>query len=547
MVDFINRVRQALGGSGDSSVSYRRNEWLPPNDDHLLWNLTLSGVEDPLDADALWDNSGGSGRHIRELSSGEPNRRLCRALQDHRRWVRLSDPNHGRWVLGDRCFTDVILSIPQTTWDQDIRATGGERIEVAAQNLIFRHREAFKASLPTGRPPRYLLRPDPQLPDDRVVSLFGPAVFLPDPEDRPAFNLLPSLNQAPLVLESLRWLPTGETHAQPPGFYADQECLLLTPEGRGPIPVPGWHTPDDAYLLLRRTGVNEWAAYGSSGNDWKASERRHGDGWIFELRSPDGQAKQILSLELAPAHLGQQQAVGDAGGTLIPGLPSPVSPYTLELEAIALPALHQGLRQWTIWLGQDGTLATPEQIGRHPDALIRVQLDGRGLSLAIPGEPLQTLGEHLTEPVEIGQTDAKLLPFESPGGRGLLSLPRPDLYSPAYERRLLGRTDPTNPGSRPDIALDQLAQPGGLLWSNGIDPGFTLCNLSVSRSHAWIWVDGDQLLAEACKPNCALMQLDRNGRLQPMEDDQEGQSLRIPPGDGLLAGNYLLRFRSKGG
>ncbi|EXJ14146.1 hypothetical protein [Imhoffiella purpurea] len=546
MADFIDRFRHSLGGSGAPN-HYRRDEWLPPYNDHLLWQLRLTGVEDPLDPDALWDNSGGSGRHIQESSSGEAGKRLCRALQDHRRWVRLNDPGHGRWILGHRCFTDVILHIPRQTWDQDIRTTGGERIEVAAQNLIFRHQQDFKSSLPTGRQPRYLLRPDSRLPANEVLFLFGPAVFLPDPQDQPVFDLQPSLDKAPLVLDSLQWLPSKHAQAQPPGFYADQECLLLTPEGSGPIPLPGWRTEDDTYLFLRRTGENDWAVYSDSSREWQASERRQGDRWIFELRSPDGHESQHLALELVPASVSRFQSYGDAGGTLIPGLPSPVSPYTLELEAILLPSLHQGLRQWTIWLEPEGTPATPERIGRHPDDLIRLQLDGRGISLAIPGRPLLTLGDRIAEPVEIGQTDAKLLPFELPGSHGLLSLPRPDLYSPADERRLLGRTDPANPGNRPDFALDQLAQPRGLFWSSGTDPGFTLNNLSLSRSHAWIWVEDDQLLAEACKPSCPLMHLDRNYRPLPIPEDRNDRPLVIPPGDCLLAGHYLLRYRSKSG
>jgi hypothetical protein len=122
------------------------------------------------------------------------------------------------------------------------------------------------------------------------------------------------------------FLPLG----QPTGFYANQECLLLTPQDQGPLSLASWHAAADAYLLVRRIGDNNWLASSDNGGVAKAWQQ---DGiWCFERRPTNGADGQTLSFKLAPAIVKPDGTIAFEGFR-----------YVLQLEALALPHLVPGL------------------------------------------------------------------------------------------------------------------------------------------------------------------------------------------------------------
>ena len=522
----FTRRRPDLIGDPAPTPDHRRNEWLPRRWDSSVWRLTLRGVSDHLNADALWDYSTGSGPAIVESVSGDRHRRLRRALVDHCHWRERRDALHGKLMREQQPFSDLILCLPPLAWERDQREEGGLNLKCVAQNLEWHHKQGFRKGQHAGRLPHCLVRPQPGLAEDQVEFLFGKAVYLPDPDESPAYHLVPSLGDDYVELPTLGlWYGKGSDKVSdrvykelPAGFYENQQWLLLTPEGQGPLPVPGWHEAADAYLLICRTGQDDWKPFCPDSvkvRVWRAPA----GAWVFELKPAQGQGGQVLTLELQP---NVAASAMDAGKTRMPGAAPAVSPYTLELEAVALPdlALEQppNLLSWTLWLDADGTLATPEQVARDRTDLIALRLDKRGLQLTCPAASPQGVGARVPDQLQVGDTEAWLLPSTIPGVRGLLDLASPTPYPlpPGYGC-ILGRTNDVDPSRNPDIALDQLAQPGGLLWP-GSGRDSTLGTLGLSREHANVWVEGGHLLAariDADKAKGRLLHLDPDYRPKP--------------------------------
>lgn len=520
-------------------MSHSRKEWLPSFCNGLIWRLELCGLTDTLNADAVWDRAAGSGRSIVEVGSGKPELRLYQALKDHQRWRGRQDAVHGKRVQNAQCYTDVIVCLPEDVWREDLNRTGGEVITAMLHNLCWYHQEAFKQDL-AKRQPRYLVRLETDLALDRIKFLFGNGVYLPNVNDSPMLHVVLTLGDTPIAaplwnLLQDNFLPLG----RPTGFYADQECLLFTSEGQGPLSVPGWHGPPAAYLLVRRVGDNNWLASSDNAGRTKAWLR---DGiWCFERRPFNTVDDQVLSLKLAPA-------VSNKSDTII----FERFKYVLQFEALALPQLSlvPGLSKWSLWLNASGMLATAEQMQHELSNLINLNFDDNGLQLCLPGESPQLLGKKITTAVLIGNTGATLLPIDLYGRIGLLQFSQPTSYILDQETRMLGRTDPKDIEFNPDIALDkQLAQPGALLWkANAAHLGSTMASLGLSRKHATLRVQDGQLIMEPVKESCFLQLLinvdaDKTLVNQITAIKPSNQPLRLETGDSVLIANCVLRFR----
>lgn len=529
----IFNLRQHL--NTNLSSSHTRKEWLPSFCNGLIWRLELCGITDAFNADALWDRTTGSGRSITEASSGKTELRLHQALRDHQRWRGRQDAKHGRRIQSAQCFTDVVVCLPENVWKDDLNRTGGETINATIHNLSWHHQQDFKQDLAPGRQPRYLVRLEPNLAADRIIFLFGNGIYLPTDKDTPLLHIVPSIDDMPVASPRLNllqdnFLPLG----QPTGFYADQECLLFTPQDQGPLSLASWHAAADAYLLVRRIGDNNWLASSDNGGVAKAWQQ---DGiWCFERRPNNGTDGQTLSFKLAPAIVKQDGTIAFERFR-----------YVLQLEALALPHLVPGLIKWSLWLNKFGMLATVEQIKHQPEELIKLDCDETGLQLHLPATPVSFIGKKITEPLPIGTTDAILLPFAVAGRIGVLKFAKPTSYTLDQEARILGRTDSETPDFHPDIALDkQIAQPGALTWKSNIHHrGGTLASLGLSRKHATLTVEDGQLVMEPAKANCVLQPLNSDSSLKFIENqnNEDNKTLRLEPGAGVLVANCILRFQ----
>nr|MDQ2696853.1 hypothetical protein [Pseudomonadota bacterium] len=149
----------------------RRAAWLKDPPGPHLYAFVLAGVQDPLDPDPLWEHRYSGAPDICDKATGRPERRLREALDAHRQ-RRPELDQRGRLVEALYVYTDVVASIPRRVWRNAIKA-GGARLAMLANNLAVRHAEDFKADLPAGRMPRYVLRPADALADDEVGFAFG--------------------------------------------------------------------------------------------------------------------------------------------------------------------------------------------------------------------------------------------------------------------------------------------------------------------------------------------------------------------------------------
>lgn len=178
----FTRIREII--DGHDQPARHSNEWLPSPYKNLLWRLELI-VETPpianLDADALWSIEVGGGKIIEKL--GKTQRRLRQALTDHCHWTNRQDPDSGKLIKKQSTFTDVIVCLHPDVYHDALIAPEQTHINALLHNLALRHEKDFQASLPKTRKPRYLARPDPRLEKNHVAFLFGPAVYIPDPEE----------------------------------------------------------------------------------------------------------------------------------------------------------------------------------------------------------------------------------------------------------------------------------------------------------------------------------------------------------------------------
>ncbi|MFZ1643334.1 MAG: hypothetical protein WAV07_18260 [Candidatus Contendobacter sp.] len=527
---------------------YRSGEWLTPLYKNLLWRLELI-VKDPpiekLDADALWSKSTGGGTITEK--HGKTQGRLQQALMNHCHWKSQKD-SCGKRFQEMKTFTDVILCLPHHVYQDAVIHEQG-RLNDLLDNLAWHHERDFQDSLLEGRKPRYLARPDPQLEDHNIAFLFGPSVYIPDPEE-PAFQVLLSLDGRLVELPSLEFWRDQQSHRLPISFYAGQECLLLVPEqGEGMISIPGWQAPNEkTYLLLRRVG-EKWDAFlwDSSRYIPNAPKRTSAGIWYFTIPLND---HQTLVLEIAP----QPEVAAtqhNASYTVIPGLPDPVSPYALVLEVVGLPTLfrnqQQYLRQWTLWLDPDGGFASPAAImGKQQKQLAHLSLNQNGLLFTDEAGVSTPLGERINNQQEITLSAATITVLPSPADLshfvGLLKLPLPDCYPVSENFTTIGRFDPNNPDNSPDISLNQLDQPNTVI-GQGFAQETTLNSIGLSRRHAQVRVIGECLEAKLENPKNRLYRLnDQDQRSGELTGSNSSDPILLKLGESLVVGNFILRF-----
>jgi hypothetical protein len=542
----FTKIRNIIESPGQPSR--HSNQWLPSPYANLLWRLELI-VETPpianLDADAFWSKDAGGG--IVTEKHGKTQRRLRQALTDHCHWTNRQDSQSGKLIKEERTFTDVIACLHPDVYNKALITHEQTHINALLHNLAVNHAKDFQASLPKNRKPRYLARPDPRLEKNSVAFLFGPTVYIPDPEES-IFQIVPSLNGNHLLLPDLEYWRDGKSHRLPLGFYAGQEFLLLVPEqGEGLITIPGWRSASkETYLLLRRIGADRWTAVlGETNQHFNLSKKALAGIWYSAIPLNEN---QTLTLEIA-AQSGAATPQHNPGKTIIFGLTDPDSPYALTLEAVGLPALFRGLRQWTLWLDSKGDLAPPTTIhGRQQ--LASLSLNQSGLFFTDESGVSTALGTRIDQLREMTLRSAtRLTLLPAPEGLahfiGLLRLSTPDRYPVSETFTTIGRFDPNSTDNPPDILLDQLDQPGSLI-GQGIPPGTTLNNLGLSRRHVQVRVNGDRLEAKLENHGNPIHQLNSDGK----KIDTRFKStdpLTLELDHYLVLGNFIFCFGKNDG
>ena len=512
-------------------TSPRPRTWLDSPCAPHLWTLELQNLQDPFNAEGLWDAALGDEPDASD-PSGRRDRRLRQALHDHRRWVKRRE--HGKLVEEGQAFTDVVVMLPKKAWNDQLRL-GMTRLEVLIDNLEQAHARDFEDILPAGRAPRYLARPDPLLPPDRVRFHFGYGVHVPAEGEMPLLELLMVENEDAPPRAFTPWVHyrDGQPLERLVGLYADQDAQILC--ARGPLDCP-WFTPDTpGYVLLRRGARGEWEGFGDDVHTEflgrRPATREQGPRWVFGSLADVDRPPLILELDapMEPGAAGYEK-------TLAPGGPPPgLRPLALWLDALVLPRLPRELRGWTLWLDPDGRPAAPDA----PRDLA-LSWDGRRLQLSGRQFPIQTLNPPETVSLPKGALRLEEAPAGS-SGVAMLCLPEPVRLPIERERFEIGRFDPRPGANQADLLLDLLDQPGSLRW-RGRDLQGSLGNLGLGRHHAALELREDALLVSAAGSLPVVLFDARRHALQAAEPGEDAEPRVLKRGQFLLAGCYWLRF-----
>lgn len=523
----------------------KKGEWLSPIYQNLLWRLELVTKEPSIDlnADMLWSESLGGGK-INE-KQGNTSRRLFEALRDH---YRLIDQQHqsGKMELKKSIFTDVVVCLPSRVYHTALIEQGQARLNACLHNLAINHQNDFKASLPQNRAPRYLAQPDPNLADNSIVFLFGPSIYIPD-IDEPAIGFSLHLNEQLVVLPDIECWYDRKEYTLPIRVYAGQEFLILAPEQHenaisisGRVALPSWQPNDSKeYLLIQRTAADRWKIYLNSRP--YLPQNKAGKTWKFDISL---NASQILAVDINTTSQPEATAYQpDIGKTIIFDSPHSISSCQLALQRICLPT-YKNLA-WTLWLDSKGRPASVTTIGRQ-HKLAYLSFDQNELSFTDEDESTTLIGNYVTRPrrITLSGGEIRLLPAPEglPNCVGLLHLGVPEYYPIGEAYTTIGRFDPNNPDESPEIALDQLSQPGSI--SSGYPSGTTLNHLGLSRHHVQIRANNQKLEVKLVRDYNTFHQLNDDGKLIASRE-KSLEPLFLDNDHYLVVGNFIFLFQHK--
>ena len=192
-----------------------------------LFTLKLSNVMNSFDAHSLWDHRYGSQKDIVEPSSNKSDFRLKKALDKYRRVVNSS--GEGKWMMKtEKVFSDVILWIPEPVWQDDIEV-GANSLAMLANSLARFHTDDFKKDIFAGRPPAYVVMPDPTLGQGEVRFQFGMGVYVPKIDEAPIAGIeikMQGQAQWKKLPEWYFWEDSRMTR-KPVGIYQDQQGIII--------------------------------------------------------------------------------------------------------------------------------------------------------------------------------------------------------------------------------------------------------------------------------------------------------------------------------
>jgi len=192
-----------------------------------LFTLRLSNVENCFDARSLWDHRYGSSKEITDKISGKSNFRLKKALDIYR--ITTNSSIDGKWMLKTmKVFTDIILWIPETNWQDDIEV-GANNIAMLADTLAQFHTDDFKEDLFAEKKPNYVVMPDPLLKSNEVIFQFGMGVYVPKLDEEPVAQIEIRMENQKRWGQLQQWIfwKDSQLIKKPAGIYKNQQGIIF--------------------------------------------------------------------------------------------------------------------------------------------------------------------------------------------------------------------------------------------------------------------------------------------------------------------------------
>ncbi len=504
--------------------------WLRNDRKTRLFTLQLLHVDDPLNADAIWNQSTGGDETMIDSTEKNTARRLQQALNAHRYTTtayRGKAPIRRTYV-----FSDVVIWIAAHVW-RDADIDGGNDLFYMTERLRYQHQQAFsKAEHYQQRPPHYAIMPLDDLAEDEVICQFGMGVFLPNADDEQTASL--SISQSGHAVRGFRsWVffepmrdqagkqiypSQGVKIERPVGLYATQKMLLIAQKRtNSAIHSPLWINASKEGEIIINMNAKRPSTYGD--DVYLRSETPQRDKTQTRCRfHAKGDKKDGITLlidrsvktittasddDLSSHQTSNTNAASTSksrSGTLIDdddtfgGLSQrdsseddqPDYVYELELTGIVLPKLDslrgrgaRYLSHWLIYLDQEGELAQRES----------------DIAWVVKGEKTASELQWKAQADNTWQTleSTQSLPFFSDERK--LSLPEPELASKQFgilplvnnfsiplplNSITLGRD--MGDKNTADIPLGLLKQSSALVYKNGKKQG-DLATIGLSRQH----------------------------------------------------------------
>ncbi len=514
-------------------LSGKLRPWLRDDGKSRLFTLRLKNVDNPLDADSLWEARTGGDRDVQDTRSGRYDLRLKQALDIHRYIT--TTYKGGAPIPRTSVFSDVVVWIPESYWrDSDIE--GGEALFLMTERFRYEHQRIFGADeWFQRRPPNYSIMPHAGLAKDEVACQFGLGVFLPNANDVQSANLrLVKQQQEPGGLRDWIFYEREKDAdgkdiepaicmktSRPVGLYTTQTLLLIA----GQLENSPLHNPDYWFKsslegeIILNTRSREPTLYGDDVHVISGKSKPQGNETTCTFRSvldPED-TLSLLIVRVDPAKVKRPQSVADllraastsSSGTVIEdgddgaGLSGlthieeedilPDYLYFLRLTGVVLPRLScmkSPPAYWVLSLNTNGLpLVEGEQAVWQLRANPTDKLEWRDMA----GGQWQPLDIHSPLPFA-SATGLRLEPPALADRQfGILPLP-PSVSIPiAAAATSLGRN--VGQKNKADIPLAPLALAATLVQSNG-QTGGGMEALGLSAEHIRVRVKGRDLWVE---------------------------------------------------
>lgn len=547
-------------------------QWLRQDGKTRLFTLHLKHVNNPLNADALWDLRTGGDNNITTHTGDPANRRLLQALRAHC-YTTTAYRDQAPQAL-DFVFSDVVVWIPAAIWrDADIE--NGEALFLMAERFRYQHELAFGEEMRfQNRPPNYCIMPLATLAEDEVICQFGFGVFLPNKDDVQTASLqVAKQGYAPESLPEWVFFERDEPHnavqgfqqihkvTRPAGLYAAQTMLLLAHESRyGAILSPLWPTQSASGEIIVNLNAQKPTAYGDETYITNTPPQRRGEQTSCYFHHPDNEQDGItLFIERltsnavmdALRHSASSASTGtviDDDNDTLGGLSQidfdddrPDYIYQLYLTGIVLPRLTQlknasALAYWQLALDSQG-LPVDNEADTHwylrgnRDESHALQWQEKGAETwqelehdkPLPYPTTQVL--HL-EPAALAEKQFAILPL----GSSTLSIP---LGTSAI---MLGRDIGDN--SPAQVKLGFLQQASQLVYTDGSTRG-SLDSIGLSAEHLYLQLAGRKLQLQQLKSQSYILQ--KTGEIRSHLTTKQARA-ELLPGESLLIGPFRFQF-----
>lgn len=229
------------------------------------------------------------------------------------------------------------------------------------------------------------------------------------------------------------------------------------------------------------------------------------------------------------------------------------SRYGLKLIGVALMRIDgkrqlDNLLDWVVWFDDDGRpveMETAASTNLENCLALSANADDDRLYYRLAGEHdfkpvaqipcvLPTRGGRMLELAKSPVADRY---------HGILQLPNPVSFPLSPKALIMGRSNPSQSASQPDLPLELLDHPDSLNWAQGAGhPGAKLNAINLSRRHVTLQLKENRLDAAMAEGSSPIFILDKEGDFEQRLDPSSTHHVMLEVGQMVVIGSYCMLF-----